>query len=72
MHPYQLALHSYHNILRLCCTMKQAILLPLLFSLPVTPVRAADSTNKTYRNPLLPAVVMADPHVIRVEGKYYL
>jgi xylan 1,4-beta-xylosidase len=36
---------------------------------------AASPTNspaKTYRNPLLPERIMADPHVIRVEGKYYL
>jgi len=40
-------------------------------------LESAESTReravkKTYRNPLLPEVVMADPHVIRVDGKYYL
>ena len=33
---------------------------------------ADGSAKKTYRNPLVPEVVMADPHVIRVDGKYYL
>jgi len=28
--------------------------------------------QRTYRNPLLPAVSMADPHVIRVDSHYYL
>jgi beta-xylosidase len=53
-------------------TMKQLILLPLLFGLIVPVARAADSAVKTYRNPLMPEQSMADPHVIRVEGKYYL
>lgn len=36
-------------------------------------LRAAEATlPKTYRNPLLPEVNAADPHVIRVDGKYYL
>lgn len=30
------------------------------------------SSAKTYRNPLLPTVTMADPHVLRVAGTYYL
>src|ERR1044071_782174 len=33
---------------------------------------AASPVAKTYRNPLLPEVSMADPHVIRVDGTYYL
>ena len=33
---------------------------------------ATGAVKQTYRNPLLPEVVMADPHVIRVDGKYYL
>src|ERR1035441_8792345 len=36
---------------------------------------ASTSTNapvKTYRNPLLPDREIADPFVLRVEGKYYL
>src|SRR6266545_3481277 len=41
------------------------------------PTEGAESPSskaaaKTYRNPLLPDVVMADPHIIRVDGKYYL
>ena len=41
------------------------------------PTQGAESTSpsqprKTYRNPLLPEVVMADPHVIRMDGRYYL
>ena len=28
--------------------------------------------SKTYRNPLLPDVELADPFVLRVDGKYYL
>ncbi len=28
--------------------------------------------QKTYRNPLMPDLEMADPHVIAVDGKYYL
>lgn len=55
-------------------------LLPALFGEATTALSGgeADATNatsrveKTYRNPLLPEVVMADPHVIRVDGKYYL
>src|SRR5688572_19648509 len=54
------------------CTMKQLILWSLLIGLVVSGVQAAESAKKTYRNPLLPDVQMADPHVIRVEGKYYL
>jgi xylan 1,4-beta-xylosidase len=52
--------------------MKQLILFLLLFGLTVPAIEAADSTNRTYRNPLLPEIQMADPHVIRVDGKYYL
>lgn len=38
-----------------------------------TPARpAAPSPPRTYRNPLLPDVNMADPHVIRVGHRYYL
>jgi beta-xylosidase len=33
---------------------------------------ATNSPARTYRNPLLPDVEMADPDVIRVNGKYYL
>jgi beta-xylosidase len=33
---------------------------------------AVPAASSTYRNPLLPEVQMADPHVIRVNGKYYL
>ena len=54
--------------------------LGLLFCLPaVFPSEAAQdvdttasNTHKTYRNPLLAEVEMADPHVIRVDGRYYL
>lgn len=51
--------------------MKRLILLPLLSGLIAFPACAADSAKKTYRNPLMPEQ-MADPHVIRVDGKYYL
>lgn len=33
---------------------------------------AAHASAKTYRNPLLPEREMADPFVLRVDGKYYL
>jgi xylan 1,4-beta-xylosidase len=33
---------------------------------------AAAGPPRTYRNPLLPQVNLADPHVIRVDGRYYL
>jgi beta-xylosidase len=62
--------------------MKALQLLPVLTALLVlnpSGVLAASpattSTNppaRTYRNPLLPEVVMADPHVIRVDGQYHL
>src|SRR5688572_22365606 len=35
-------------------------------------LKSAKTAQKTYRNPLLPEIDMADPHVIRVDGKYYL
>lgn len=37
-----------------------------------SPEAAVPAGRSTYRNPLLPEVQMADPHVIRVDGKYYL
>jgi beta-xylosidase len=48
------------------------LLLFTAFSFPSQGVESPPSKNaaKTYRNPLLPD--MADPHVIRVDGKYYL
>lgn len=33
---------------------------------------ARRAPGRTYRNPLLPETMMADPHVIRVDGKYHL
>src|ERR1041385_7682853 len=36
------------------------------------PSATSASTPKTYRNPLMPDRVLADPDVIRVDGKYYL
>lgn len=47
----------------------------LLASPAVRPAHAATQTNapaKTYRNPLLPDRTLADPFVLRFEGKYYL
>jgi beta-xylosidase len=51
----------------------------VLAALAICPsVRAAQETAtnqapvKTYRNPLLPEREIADPFVLRVEGKYYL
>jgi hypothetical protein len=50
-----------------------AFILVALASPPQGIVRAADSSPaKTYRNPLLPDHEIADPDVIRVDGKYYL
>ncbi len=37
-----------------------------------TPQRAASASARTYRNPLLPGHVMADPFVLRVDKQYYL
>lgn len=42
-----------------------------LAALSAGPLAAANS-DATYSNPLLPTVEMADPHVIRVGGTYYL
>jgi beta-xylosidase len=39
---------------------------------PDTATNSVARTTKAYRNPLLPAVNMADPHVIKVQHKYYL
>jgi xylan 1,4-beta-xylosidase len=39
---------------------------------PSTSAPRDPAARKTYRNPLLPDVIMADPHVIRVDGQYYL
>jgi beta-xylosidase len=36
------------------------------------PVSAKTQSAATYRNPLMPEREVADPHVIRVDGKYYL
>jgi len=52
--------------------MKKLIPCSLLLGLSLSGVSATDSANKTYRNPLMPEQTMADPHVIRVDGKYYL
>jgi len=50
-----------------------AFVLLALALLPQGIVRTAESRSiKTYRNPLLPDREMADPDVIRVDGKYYL
>src|SRR5262245_25243171 len=64
-----------------CAVMKWVLawlLVAILILLPAR-LRGAESSGdtakpptKTYRNPLLPDVVMADPHVIRVDSKYYL
>src|SRR5688500_7166051 len=35
-------------------------------------LKAIKAAQKTYKNPLMPERDMADPHVIRVEDKYYL
>jgi beta-xylosidase len=53
----------------------QRLTFVLLFVLPFSgwPGEAlVRADRKTYHNPLLPDVVMADPHVIRVGAKYYL
>jgi xylan 1,4-beta-xylosidase len=39
---------------------------------PSAPLPRNAVERKTYRNPLLPDVIMADPHVIRVDDAYYL
>lgn len=50
-----------------------ALLLPLTSRAGEGSVLAStNAARNTYRNPLLPEVVMADPHVIRVDGHYYL
>jgi beta-xylosidase len=50
-----------------------AVVLLTLASPPQAVLRAADSPSTgTYRNPLLPDREIADPDVIRVDGKYYL
>ena len=51
------------------------ILVPLTchpFALGAEPGNGQVVVTKTYRNPLLPDLDMADPHVIGVDGKYYL
>jgi len=51
-----------------------ALSLTLFAALPAPAAGSADAPHviKTYRNPLLPDVGMADPHVIRVASQYYL
>jgi hypothetical protein len=57
-------------------TLTIALLLTVFASRPAfgaEPVATPDkSPAKTYRNPLLPDREIADPFVLRVEGKYYL
>jgi xylan 1,4-beta-xylosidase len=55
------------------------LLLAVLVAVPAAGAGAGEppasqpaSTPRTYRNPLMPRQTMADPHVIRVNGKYYL
>ncbi len=60
--------------------MKSSVLaaLALSLTLPQLPTLAASESTpiakpaRTYRNPLMPDREMADPHVIRVDGVYYL
>ncbi|PWU12863.1 MAG: glycosidase [Verrucomicrobia bacterium] len=52
---------------RICCA---AFLASCLVS--SSTAQSAAHPAKTYRNPLLDGREMADPHVIRVDGKYYL
>jgi beta-xylosidase len=52
--------------------MSQFILFYLAFGAGLFGLQTAGSANQTYRNPLLPEIQMADPHVIRVDGRYYL
>ena len=42
------------------------------FAFQVSGQSTNDPSSHTYRNPLLPEIEMADPDVIRVNGKYYL
>src|SRR5437868_2137431 len=43
----------------------------IALALTIAPRGVADG-KKTYRNPLIPERDLADPDVIRVDGKYYL
>lgn len=54
---------------RLLALPAAALLLALATGCTLT---TAPPHQRTYRNPLLPTVTMADPHVIRVDGVYYL
>ena len=49
-----------------------AALLALVFIFNIVACAANGPAKKTYRNPLLPERNLADPDVIRVDGKYYL
>src|ERR1039458_3440257 len=60
---------------RMRATVNAFALAALATSLAAGAEPASTSTNapvKTYRNPLLPDREIADPFVLRVEGKYYL
>lgn len=54
--------------------MKTVLLLAALAICPCAPAAQATAAApaKTYRNPLLPDREIADPFVLRVDGKYYL
>ena len=56
--------------------MISVLILAVLATCPSVRATEATATNqapaKTYRNPLLPEREIADPFVLRVEGKYYL
>ena len=57
-------------------TLTIALLLAVIASLPAVgaePAATPDKApSKTYRNPLLPDREIADPFVLRVDGRYYL
>src|SRR3954470_6851771 len=54
------------------CFLAAVIVSPFGLILGAELVPARVPTLKTYRNPLLPDREIADPDVIRVDGKYYL
>jgi beta-xylosidase len=47
-------------------------ILALLLGISAASAFADSNTNRTYRNPLAGGQSFADPHVIKVEGKYFL